>query len=320
MTDNYKKYEPLDFAQDDRFIRWVKDPEEADKTFWEQWQTEHPEKKEVLEAARRLVLAIKVEEKPVAPAQIDRLWARIDQATQEEAPRQARVISMRRILGYVAAASVMLLFFFWILNPVEQVRSNGSQITYFFPDGSSVNLNEASKIRFNEKKWTEERTVQLSGEGFFSVKKGSKFRVITPQGEVEVLGTSFNVKSDDAGFRVSCMSGRVRVTYAESSQTLQAYQVTQLQNNGNLSAPTLTEREEIADWRNGAYTLREVSLRDILDELERQFGVVIPETADQQDKPYTFFFNNNNLDSALYKVRYITEKTIDRKGDTIIIR
>jgi transmembrane sensor len=41
--------------------------------------------------------------------------------------------------------------------------------------------------------WSKERTLSLEGEAFFEVQKGSKFSVVTSDGIVEVLGTSFDV-------------------------------------------------------------------------------------------------------------------------------
>ena len=46
-----------------------------------------------------------------------------------------------------------------------------------------------------ENKWKNERSVNLDGEGFFKVAKGSKFDVETSAGTVSVVGTQFNVKN-----------------------------------------------------------------------------------------------------------------------------
>ena len=49
------------------------------------------------------------------------------------------------------------------------------------------------KFQFDKKRFTDERIIQLRGEAFFEVEKGSRFVVQTGKGAVEVLGTSFNV-------------------------------------------------------------------------------------------------------------------------------
>ena len=69
--------------------------------------------------------------------------------------------------------------------------------TVELPDASSVSLNAKSFIVFNKKSWKQERDVELIGEAFFKVAKGSTFNVITKSGTVTVYGTQFNVKQRD---------------------------------------------------------------------------------------------------------------------------
>ncbi|HRE76801.1 MAG TPA: FecR family protein [Flavobacterium sp.] len=53
------------------------------------------------------------------------------------------------------------------------------------------------------------------GEVYFEVKKGQDFKIKTNQGTVEVLGTKFNVKSNDNFLSVMCFEGSVKVTYLD---------------------------------------------------------------------------------------------------------
>ncbi len=46
-------------------------------------------------------------------------------------------------------------------------------------------------------------------EGFFKVQKGNKFIVHTPAGDVEVMGTSFNVFAREEASKVSCVTGKL---------------------------------------------------------------------------------------------------------------
>lgn len=51
------------------------------------------------------------------------------------------------------------------------------------------------------------------GSVYFEVKKGQDFKIKTLQGLVEVLGTKFNVTSNDNFLSVTCFEGSVRVTH-----------------------------------------------------------------------------------------------------------
>ena len=83
------------------------------------------------------------------------------------------------------------------------------------PDDSQVVLNSNSTLTFNERNWTDNREVKLSGEAFFKVAKGKKFDVITESGTVSVLGTEFNVKQRQNYFEVACFEGLVAVRMDE---------------------------------------------------------------------------------------------------------
>ncbi len=323
MTNNYATYDALDFAQDDSFIRWVKGRNGGDSQFWEDWRTAHPEKLEELEAARQLVLALQVQEKEPSQAQIDDLWNKIDQATQtqEQEPKKGRAVRLRRILAYAAAAVVGLLLGFYFLFPsAQRIQANGGQLTYFFPDSSSIILNEASSISFRNKKWDKQRTVRLKGEAFFSVKKGETFKVLTPKGEVRVLGTSFNVRDNDKTFEVSCLTGRVEVKYGQSVKVLSARQKTYLQADGRLSDPETIQREAAASWRTEEMDFKNAKWRRVFDEIERQFGVRVQSSSALDTAVVNTFFSTKSLDSALYNIKYQEpEIEVRTTGDTVFI-
>mgnify|MGYP000523775342 CR=1 FL=1 len=71
----------------------------------------------------------------------------------------------------------------------------GQRVNMTLADGTSVWLSPRSKIRIPNEFQGNNRTVELDGEGYFSVTKDPKrpFIVKTQQFNVEVLGTEFNV-------------------------------------------------------------------------------------------------------------------------------
>jgi len=79
-----------------------------------------------------------------------------------------------------------------------------------FPDGSTAYLNKNSFVEYAET--FEKRFVKQEGEVFFVVKKGkSPFIVATESGEIHVLGTKFNVKSDKDLLEVEVEKGSVEL-------------------------------------------------------------------------------------------------------------
>ncbi len=87
--------------------------------------------------------------------------------------------------------------------------SNNFEVV-ILPDGSWAYLNNESSIEYD--KIFNERVVQTEGEVFFSVKKGkSPFVVKTELGEIQVLGTKFNVKSSYKELEVEVEEGIVEL-------------------------------------------------------------------------------------------------------------
>ncbi len=93
----------------------------------------------------------------------------------------------------------------------------GGQYKLILADGTKVWLNAASSITYPTSFTGKNREVNISGEVYMEVKKDAKkpFRVILKDGgEVEVLGTSFNINAygdDEEGIATTLLEGSVRV-------------------------------------------------------------------------------------------------------------
>jgi ferric-dicitrate binding protein FerR (iron transport regulator) len=103
------------------------------------------------------------------------------------------------------------------------------------PDGSQVYLNHHSSISYHED--FDPRKVNLDGEAFFTVVSNeSIFTVVTAHGDIEVLGTEFNVKTTSDQVVIDVKKGLVelktkydkskvkkgiKAVYKDSEQTVQ---------------------------------------------------------------------------------------------------
>lgn len=92
----------------------------------------------------------------------------------------------------------------------------GGQYQLVLPDGSKVWLNAASSIRFPVEFYEDKRRVEITGEVYFEVAPDKtkpfivKFR---GGGEVQVLGTHFNVNAydDEPAIKTTLLEGSVKV-------------------------------------------------------------------------------------------------------------
>lgn len=327
MNDIYNTYDAFDFAQDDRFIQWVKSAVPEEQKLWESWMEAHPDKAAVIEEARQIVLGIKVEESAPSSTKIQNLWDKIDAAIEGQEPPVIPInkkSSKLRWLPYASAAAVAILAFFLFYNPETSVETaNAELVTHLLPDGSEVELNADSRIWINSKDWEKDRRVRLEGEAFFEVKKGSIFTVETSSGTVQVLGTSFNVFSRDSFLEVECFTGRVEVATSKGEpEILTAGLGVKTASNNRLIPIFEIDTTTRAGWRTGKIDMDDVSLQRALDEIERQFDqqIEVQVSDSLRNKLYDFYFETSNLDSALASVTFIGALELVQKDGKIIIR
>lgn len=166
------------------------------------------------------------------------------------------------------------------------------------PDNSTYVLNAKSELNFDAKSFAQDRKIDLIGEAYFEVAPGSRFTVLTPSGKVEVLGTKFNVRSWDGILTVHCDEGKVKVFSKnnEIDETITVGEVIRIEednfNKWNNSAGN--------SWTKGIINLHEVSILEVLNEIERQFNVnFMKKELINLETKISCNFQTDNLETAL---------------------
>ena len=216
---------------------------------------------------------------------------------------EGRRVFLTSWVKYAAAASVLLfgMWFMWPANTTVTVTAAaGEQIMGMLPDQSMFTLNAGSELTYDSEGWKTERTLNLEGEAFFEVEKGEKFQVNTANGQVRVLGTSFNVRSRAAILEVKCRTGKVGV----SSITGKEFGVLTPQDALSVSGEKLVEKWKIPEvenksWTEGILRFKNANLGEVLLELERQFDVKINTQDIDIQQVISCNFQNKDLNSAL---------------------
>lgn len=168
----------------------------------------------------------------------------------------------------------------------------GGEYQLVLPDGSKVWLNAASSLRFPTRFADNERTVYLTGEAYFDIKKNPKqpFRVNVVSGsgrgkdmQVEVLGTQFcvNAYTDEQTINTTLVEGAVKVNGAEKSILLSPGEQAQLeagsnlQNNlrNNLRVLKDVNIDEIIAWKEGNFHFESADLTVILRQFARWYDI-----------------------------------------------
>ncbi len=322
MEDRYKLLSAPELAGEDSFIRWVMHGE--NHLQWTQWQQTYPERESVLEEAKYIVHVMAgLQSESLDDQAKTELWNRIrsnisteDQKTTSE--------KQYRILRWTLAAAAVFALLIWV-NSAREVSNvmvhSGEKEQINLPEKSEVTVNAGSKVSYNRKRFPDDRDIRLEGEAFFIVKPGSEFTVITPQGTVTVIGTSFNVISRPGRFEVSCYTGKVKVEQGlkDKMEITSGERCYTDKLKEKLKLKTFDSSPIAPDWMRGKFTFEDQSLSVVVSELERQYGVKVKLTPEIKDIKYTGLFESGDLEKALSLITWPLHLKAEISGKTISI-
>lgn len=309
----YVHYDVEDFANDLKFREWILNPSPHINFFWEKWLLGNPEKKEVVEQARILVLTFQFEERAFSENDKQRLLTRINKTIAskgKEKDKDVKILPIRTELDQsyldkykvkpsknrwlrVAVVLVGVMLSSVLITQIvtkgklqeekvaliEKENRVGRQ-TVVLPDGSVVVLNAESKLTFPSAFTDEVREVRLSGEAFFDVVKDlTKPFVVKANGlTTHVLGTSFNVKSypDASSSTIALVSGKVWVEKnvgKEESMELVPGEAVDFNLEKDEFIKGQFNYMEAVGWKDGVLYLNATPLSQVFDKLELWYGV-----------------------------------------------
>jgi len=147
-------------------------------------------------------------------------------------------------------------------------------------DGTLVHLNYDSRLIYPEK-FGDRRDVILEGEAYFMVAKDKsrQFVVHTPQGDVKVYGTEFNVNTrskggdgnDNGGLSVVLVNGSVSFTPARGKEQMLTPGQELSIVNAQLSINEVDTAPYVA-WNEGKFFFEEWPLERIMEVMARWYG------------------------------------------------
>ena len=307
-----------EIIEDESFIRWVKNNSWQDASYWEEKIRQNPEIMEDTAAAKKLIEHFSANDSPVEKDYLDGIWDKIDNATTEK----GRIRPFRSIYLYAASAAAVLIFLvIGLLPQMETFTTENGEITNVtLPDDSEVTLNAGSQIVYSGNRFNTHRKVQLTGEAYFKVSKGNTFSVVTTEGTIKVLGTTFNVRSRDKKLSVICYTGKVKVSDHFTSVYLTKGEKTAKLPGEILQDAQPTDTNEGLKWRNGLFYFQNTSLKEVLAELSRQYDAVIYLPESEEKRVITTSFDNKNIASALFNILWPLNLKAENKDGKYIVQ
>lgn len=207
--------------------------------------------------------------------------------------RQGRLRRTMRMVLRIGAAAVLLLcvgtacLYFGrreMLNDINAMVQSievpaGERVAVTLSDGTEVYLNGGSRIDYPPVFAGRERRVKVSGEALFTVTHDREhpFIVETFASEVEVLGTVFNVYTDEehSRFSTALAEGKVKVTLLEGGdQLILRPDEMAVFENGHLLKRGINADDALC-WTEGYINIGNVSFEELMSRFERAYDVDI---------------------------------------------
>ncbi|HWK04511.1 MAG TPA: FecR domain-containing protein [Puia sp.] len=183
------------------------------------------------------------------------------------------------------------------------------------PDHSKVWLNNESSLRYPTYfDGQDSRTVELTGEAFFDIKKDPihPFKVKIGSKIIEVLGTSFNIQaySDEQSMQTTLISGSVKVIAGEQTSVLVPGQQAGISNNADANDIRVTTAEnlrQIIAWKDGLFFFHDSNIETVMRQLARWYDVEIIYEGKKTTNLFSGMIRRDNRASDVLKVLALSD-------------
>lgn len=293
---DYASYSSKDFILDKHFQQWVISPDPESKRFWESWLKAHPGKQQEVLEASAFIQSMPFNFYTLGAKEQAHMWSGIQERLQHGVAAQADAEGMKKPSGFVRhrrwmayAAAILLLLVSWLIyrpsaDPYIRYQTGyGENKEIRLPDGSRVVLNANSSLRFGQT-WKEQREVWVEGEAFFEVREITtapdghhnrhlvKFIVHTSQVDVEVVGTSFNVKDRRGSTEVVLNTGKILLENDGKKLEMLPGEIARVAaGQKDLSKHTVNP-DFFVSWKEHRFVFYHTSIREIAEMLEDTYG------------------------------------------------
>ncbi len=250
----------------------------------------------------------------------------------EEVIRRRLFLKWGTVVAAMLAGVVCLMSVWWLmpgndtknLNLVTQENREKSTLVTTLEDGSIVYLGQESVLQYPEHFATDKREVNLHGEAFFDVAKKHEqtFLIETEKVQIEVLGTAFNVRSnEEVPFSLSVRRGKVKVSLKQGGHSVfvNAGETVTLQSQ-QLQLSETSQGDE-----SGVYAknirFKDESLEDILRVVNAENSALQIQTGslDLGKRKLTIEFLDNSPDTVAELICWALNKKCTREGDKLIL-
>ncbi len=282
----------------------------------------------------------KINPKPIV-VNIDAAWKNVSEQIEQKNTKKVVFFTNKNIVikSFTIAASVILLVgLFLIFNKKSpqmlSISSSTEILIDTISDGSIISLNKNSKLTFPEEFSKNKRIVKLEGEAFFDIKRNeTKPFIIEANGAyIQVLGTSFNVRTDTVSKEVIVYvkTGKVRLYFIDNNNDTSDTYLTAGEKGfinkqrGKAAKDTVNNTKEQANeifWFNKILIFDDTKLADVVNILEKKYKVTII-IADHslKNEILNTSFENESIEQILEIISITFNASFSKENNTFTLQ
>ncbi len=305
---------------------------------WEVWRAQHPEHHKTVADATRMVRGVPFAPRTLSDERVHRAWldlqSRLPHSEGRQPLRAKRPMVRRNWLRGAAAVALLGLvggLAWWNAASDEQsahyATTYGETRTVLLPDGSEVMLNANSRMRYQAPTDRRpRREVWLEGEAFFKVVHLDQptpvpFLVHTPDLQVQVLGTAFNVNTRRGRTQVVLDQGSVALQLpSEETTSLQPGELAEYTVQAPQVHKETVDPKRFTAWRDRRLTFDDTPLSEVALILEENYGVrVVFDDPALRNRRVTGEISAQKIDTILKALSTLFSISVERSGNTVHI-
>jgi ferric-dicitrate binding protein FerR (iron transport regulator) len=322
---------------DEILFKYVAGQTNSDETkAVQQWMLESEARKKELARLKNIWIISGLEneiDQQDKQKEIERIWNLIRQMNPGKKEKTRRINLLRFAAGIALLIGISGTVGYFISNsrsnskPVytEIFVPKGERSTVILPDGSTVQLNSDSHLKYTAAMSSGKRQINLEGEGFFQVRhdESRPFVVETPSVKIEVLGTSFNVSSypNDSLTTTYLQSGKVKITDQKGDGIQLSPEEAFVFNRITQESQKIKIQDKrFTDWTQGILTVNGETIGELAKKLERRFNITINfGDQDVKNHVYSGSIKDEDLNTLLEALTFASSIDYQQKGNTITL-
>ncbi len=256
-------------------------------------------------------------------------WQRFKQRIDTQTTTTKTIPLGRRTNWLRIAATLILLIggswmaYLYLYNAGTVTLASGDAVlSQTLPDGSTITLNKHATIKYPKKFSGDTREVTLDGEAFFNVApdKQKPFIIHANEADVQVVGTSFNVKTNSSQTEVVVETGVVQVSKKLKGVVLNPKERATVKKDTELPIKEKTEDELHNYYRTKAFVCNNTPLSRLVPVLNEAYNAnIVIANATLNNLRITTTFNNQSLDDILDVLGGTFNITVVRKDGQIVL-